>query len=746
MRRRVTALSLVALTAHLFFLPPTLEDIDSINFALGVREFDVANHQPHPPGYPVYIALGRVMAAGAGMAGATEPITRGLALLSVVSGALLVPILYALFSRLDPRRATVATVCSPLIWFTTVRPLSDMTGLTVALAAQGLLIAAIRREGEAASIRRLPGAPACLVAGAAIAGLAAGVRSQTAMLTAPLLFAALVWPGADLSWRHRAAALGAAAAAALLRAVPLVVASGGLGDYLVALGAQGGEDFRGVVMLWSSPHPRVALEAVLDTVVRPWGALVPGFIVAGLAAAGSLRAARRAPAMLVLLAIAFGPYVVFHLLFHETPTLRYALPLVPPTVFMSLYGVAGWHAAAPAAIGTAMVVLSLTWTLPALHAYARTGSPAFQVLDAALEADTMAAEGAARPVMAMHAVMRRVEEWRHAGHRRHVLRGSHGHEWLALVEHWRAEPASPVEFLADPRRTDLVLFDPHARQLVSSVRWTFPETPFVAGARPVGADLYAMVPPGWMLDRGWALTAEVGGITAASRLGPHIAPSLAWVRARSEPATLLLGGRNLNETSTVRLTVATDACEVDSWEIAPGSFTRVIAVPAGTLEGDGYRSLAISAAAADRAPAVPGVALEQFDLQPDGVPMVGFLDGWHEPEYQPVTARAWRWMSARGQVWVRPVGGDVTLTITGESPRRYFDRPPVVRVTAAGVELARLRLADDFAEQVHIPADLAERSHGIVSIESDLWFSPADRHASADRRRLALRIYGVEVR
>jgi hypothetical protein len=34
----------------------------------------------------------------------------------------------------------------------------------------------------------------------------------------------------------------------------------------------------------------------------------------------------------------------------------------------------------------------------------------------------------------------------------------------------------------------------------------------------------------------------------------------------------------------------------------------------------------------------------------------------------------------------------------------------------------------------------------MVTIESDLWFSPADREASADRRHLALRIYEVSVR
>src|SRR5215510_3990255 len=56
----ILALVVAYVVAHAASLAPSLEDIDSINFALGLRHFDVANHQPHPPGYPVYIALGRI--------------------------------------------------------------------------------------------------------------------------------------------------------------------------------------------------------------------------------------------------------------------------------------------------------------------------------------------------------------------------------------------------------------------------------------------------------------------------------------------------------------------------------------------------------------------------------------------------------------------------------------------------------------------------------------------------------------
>ena len=58
-----------------------------------------------------------------------------------------------------------------------------------------------------------------------------------------------------------------------------------------------------------------------------------------------------------------------------------------------------------------------------------------------------------------------------------------------------------------------------------------------------------MQPPGWMLDRGWALTAEVGGITARDgrvRTGAGVA----WIRRRSDEALLMIGGRNLGRPAT----------------------------------------------------------------------------------------------------------------------------------------------------------------------------------------------------
>ena len=100
--RAVAALALAIGLAHLPFIAASLEDIDSVNFALGVRDFDVAAHRPHPPGYPVYIALGKAVAAVVGpLSSGAEPSTveaRSLSLLSLAAAVVAAFLLFRVFA------------------------------------------------------------------------------------------------------------------------------------------------------------------------------------------------------------------------------------------------------------------------------------------------------------------------------------------------------------------------------------------------------------------------------------------------------------------------------------------------------------------------------------------------------------------------------------------------------------------------------------------------------------------------
>jgi hypothetical protein len=777
-RKAIAALSLVYLAAHLPFLPPTLEDIDSINFALGVADFDVAKHQPHPPGYPVFIALGKVSTSIVRAGGVPSPEPRGLAIWSAISGTALVPLLYGFFFALSVAGrglqtlpvglqpspvawwSTVVAVTSPLFWFTALRPLSDTTGLAAAIAAQALIASCIAGTGRLRA----------LTWGGFVAGVAIGIRSQTFLLTLPLLGLALVLPRTGLRARDRIAAIVATAIGVLVWGIPLIVASGGLSSYAAALGSQAGEDFSGVVMLWTTRTARVALDALIYSFLWPWGHPMAGVLVTGLAIIGAAHLLWKMPRALALLLVAFVPYAIFHLLFHETITVRYALPLVVPVAYLAVCAL-DWAGSAVTAAGAAVLIAwSLVISVPATIWYGRHSSPAFTAFQDAGRAAASDAEAGTRAI-GLHAVGGRVVDWLEEApssdrvedrptkgpataaldFRRGpvpVLKAPHGREWLTLINQWRADPNARTWFVADPRRTDLALFDPWARRGPLGYRWGFVEPPFVGGTRPGDSDLYALAPPGWMLDRGWALTAEVAGITAEDGLGPHRRPSVAWIRARPDAATLMIGGRHLGPSSDppVRITVSLNGVALDAIEAKSGFFFRVVSVPAGSLAGGGYIPLEVQAESADGSNRVIPVGLEQFDLQSPGTPMIGVEEGWQEPEFDPRTAQSWRWTAEKATLWVRPVGRDVTLTLSGESPLQYFDAAPAVIISVAGREIARLNPSADFTREIVLPADALAEADGRVMIVSDKFFVPAERDGSPDKRHLALRIYSYAVR
>lgn len=741
MRKTLAALAAVFLTAHLACLSPTLEDIDSVNFALGVRDFDVAQHQPHPPGSPVFIALAKGSTGVFNAIGIPGAPSRAIAFWSALGGALMLPLLALLFEGLDGdrRRASLAAVVAalaPLAWFTASRPMSDVAGLAIALAAQVLILRAW--NGSAAS--------GSLIAGAFVAGLAAGVRIQTAALTGPVLAMSMLRAPAAITVRARLLAAAAALAGVLLWLVPLLVSTGGLTNYLAAFGSQAGEDLVGVVMLWTTPEARVAFHAFVNAFVWPWGTLTLGTVVVSVACIGAAVSALRSPVHLGLLALLFGPYAVLHLLLQETLTMRYALPLLAPVAYLFVRGAQALKVSPFAEI--AVVALALVLTVPQTIGFAK-GSPGIAAMSDAF--DTGA------PI-AGHAGMRRLHEWlevsnssvprRSPGAKTGFMEAPHGFEWLTLVEQWRSNPATTIQFVANPRRTDYrTLFDPYARLLTKPYRWPFPEWPHLGGARPGAVDRVEFAAPGWMLDRGWAVSAEVAGTTEVEGYGPHRRPSIAWVRGRGEGATLMIGGRHLGggDEPEARVTLAMPASQVAQRTIKPGFFLDVIEMPAGVLAGAGYLPLSVTAASVVEGRNVR-VALEQFDLQPSGRPMAGAGEGWHEPEYNRSTGRAWRWASERAVLWVRPVGRDVILTIDAESPLRYFDAAPALRVTAAGRELGRLSPTNDFRWEVTLPAAVLDEAKGSVVVESDKWFVPAEQAGLPDQRHLALRVYSFTVR
>jgi hypothetical protein len=136
--------------------------------------------------------------------------------------------------------------------------------------------------------------------------------------------------------------------------------------------------------------------------------------------------------------------------------------------------------------------------------------------------------------------------------------------------------------------------------------------------------------------------------------------------------------------------------------------------------------------------------VRQFDIQPADRILYGFAEGWHEEELDPMTGRRWRWTSERSVIRVKGATGAVRLTLRGESPLRYFDAPPIVRVVAAGRVVAQFRPDDDFEWTITIPAADVART-AAIAIETDPVYLPGPAEGTADERHLGLRVYESRV-
>jgi hypothetical protein len=766
-QRVLAALALIVALAHVPFLAPSLEDIDSVNFALGVRDFDVATHRPHPPGYPVYIFLGKAATAIAGLgsdAAQSMVEARALSVLSLLSAVAAIVALYGVFVCLSPRlvpaegspwrtldvsavAATAITASCPLFWYLSVRPMSDVPGLAAALAAQACLLLAWWRQtpGTDGDRRLSPEVMAAsgrmIVIGAFLAALSIGLRSQTVWFTAPLLVLVLM----DRIGRGAAGAMIGASvmfvAGGLSWGIPLLIASGGLNAYLAALGSQAGEDFAAGEMLYLNFHPRRFAIALQRTFAFPWDSTLLAIAVLVLAAAGVVYLLLRDRRSLTAIAALTGPYLLFHLLFQDTSFVRYTLPLVPVVAYLAVRGVALVSTAAVPAVAAVISIAGVAIASPVLAAYAAQASPTVRALEA-MHVETRVTKPGA---LAMHQTFVRPLEAEDVGIEPR-LASRPRLEWLELAKYWKSGQTAPLWFLADPMRSDLALIDPSSRNDSTEFQWPLVVRPTFGGMRPAGVRWYRLPLPGWFVEEGWSLTPETAGMAQLMGRSPHLGPITAMVRRRDSAARVLVGGRNLAGPNdpAAKFTLSIDGTPLEQWEAAPGFFLKVFEIPAGRLAGDGtFATLLLQSSAASGTAPIP-TAIEQFDLQDATATMWGYDEGWQEAEFNTMLG-VWRWTSDRATLRIAGPPRTVRITMAIESPLRYFDDAPSVRIRAGDREVAAAVMESARDWTFDVPADILAASAGALTIETNRTFVPAERGSAGDQRRLGLRVFSIRV-
>ncbi|MFL6247619.1 MAG: ArnT family glycosyltransferase [Thermoanaerobaculia bacterium] len=373
-QRRIVWIAFVIVVATRFYaIAPSLWDWDEVQFAAGVREFNVGrDHHPHPPGFPLYMLAAKIV----------RPFVasdfRACQTVIVLSSFLLFPLAFSLarelrFSFRTSVLGALLFVFFPNVWFYGGTAFSDIAGTAASIAAAWLLMRGCRD-------------PRAYLAGAAMLGVAAGIRSQALLFGfAPLAIAS--WFQLRSSWRRVAGAaliLGSIVAASYIGAA---LASDSIALYRGQL--EHVRKWVRTVDSYLSPQREPLADLVDDYLAHamPGGRLT--FIVTGLAVFALLAATIR-PRLGVWIAFAtFAPFAVFAWLMLDPNSVhRYSTSYVFLWALLAAYAaeilsipLRRWAPAAHVLLLAAITARFAYWTAPALQELRQTEAPTHAVME-----------------------------------------------------------------------------------------------------------------------------------------------------------------------------------------------------------------------------------------------------------------------------------------------------------------------------------------------------------------------------
>lgn len=217
-------LAALGLASRLPFVSHILYHWDSINFALAIQRYDIAHHQPQPPGYILYVLLARVINTLVSNPQWT------LVGMSVMGGLLAGVILYLLgrdlFDRSVGAVSALFLLFCPLFWF--------YSEIAMPYIIDGLATIALAWLFNRAEQQKRSFLPAAI-----LLGVVGGFRQQTMVFMVPLA----IFSMRKASFKQMTLAAGTAVVVFLGSFVPMVVMSGGWQAYRHAVSGLTGSFF-----------------------------------------------------------------------------------------------------------------------------------------------------------------------------------------------------------------------------------------------------------------------------------------------------------------------------------------------------------------------------------------------------------------------------------------------------------------------------------------------------------------------
>lgn len=361
-KRIVLILSVVIAATRLFAVAASPFDWDEAQFVMAVRDYDVVEHQPHPPGYPLFVAAAKLVHRFV----ASE--LRSLQAVVVLGAFFLFPSLFFLARELG--FDFVSASCGAAIFAFLPNVLvyggsafSDIPAATLVFVACALLLRGRRSDAP-------------LIMGAAVLGIAAGIRTPSLLIgLLPAVLATIARLRAR-SYAAVAAALFLGGAIVFASYAGAALASASIDDYLRVVEVQ--REWVREVDSWRNPVRGTLRGAAVLFFVNPFQHEDLLRALTAFAAISIVSAVVRRRSEVLLTLALFAPLACAAWLnFDVNAASRYAVAYLAMHALLAADGfrVLFRVRAMQIAFSAAAVIVSLVWTWPAMQLQRATAAP-----------------------------------------------------------------------------------------------------------------------------------------------------------------------------------------------------------------------------------------------------------------------------------------------------------------------------------------------------------------------------------
>jgi len=360
--------AVVCAASRFLAMARSMWDWDEALFSLGMRSYDVTLHHPHPPGFPVYIAMAKLLRL------VLPSDFRALQAVNLIAGMLAFPAMFLLARELQLRFETsiIASAFSffPNVWFFGGTAFSDVPSIVLVIFAVVFLF-----RGRVSTRDYL--------LGTFLLALAIGMRPQNLLLGLfPGILATMRRPVRDVM-----AALAIGLVVVGLAYGGAIYATGNLHDYIGTVRAHA--DYIARIDSFRSPDRpplwRLFDRFFLKQYEHPALSVITSIFVA-ISVVGSIRARDRAMLYNVLI---FGPFAISAWLMLDRFSInRFSIGYVPMFAIFAADGIARVSRGSRAIEGGVAALLIgafIVWAVPAFTPVRRDVAPSVRAVETALK-------------------------------------------------------------------------------------------------------------------------------------------------------------------------------------------------------------------------------------------------------------------------------------------------------------------------------------------------------------------------